>query len=136
MKFLYAAIFCLFIALATSAQITANQSVPNGYLPHDIKRVDSIVNGFMQQYHVPGLSLSIAQNDSLKLERTYGYADTALKQLVQPDSRFRIASVSKPFTAAAIMLLVEQGKLKLSDKVFGKGAVLGTTYGRPTYGKW
>jgi len=136
MKSSFATALSLLFAFSASAQIQANQPIADGYIPQNIKAVDSIVNGFMQQYHVPGLSFSIAQNDSLKLERTYGYADTALKQLVQPDSRFRIASISKPFTSAAIMLLVEQGKLKPCDKVFGKGAVLGTTYGKQAYGKW
>jgi D-alanyl-D-alanine carboxypeptidase len=122
--------------LSSSAQIPANQQVPQGYLPQNIKAVDSIVNVFMTKYKVPGLSFTIAQNDSIKLQRTYGYADTALKQKVKLADRFRIASVSKPFTSTAIMQLIEQGKLHLQDKVFGKGAVLGTTYGNQPYGKW
>jgi len=133
MKLWYSIIFALLICSTASAQITANQPAPTGYLPNNIRAVDSLVNGFMQKYHVPGLSLAFAQNDSIKLQRTYGYADTALKQLVIPDHRFRIASVSKPFTATAIMLLIEQGKLHLQDKVFGKGAVLGTIYGSKAY---
>jgi len=133
MKFWYSILFALLICSTASAQITANQPAPAGYLPNNIRAVDSLVNGFMQKYHVPGLSLAFAQNDSIKLQRTYGYADTALKQPVIPDHRFRIASVSKPFTATAIMLLIEQGKLHLQDKVFGKGAVLGTIYGSKAY---
>jgi D-alanyl-D-alanine carboxypeptidase len=129
-------IFLLLSSVEVSAQITANQPSSVGYLPKNITAVDSIVNAFMQKYHVPGLSFTIAQNDSIKLQRTYGYADTAKKQLVQARSRFRIASVSKPFTATAIMQLVEQGKIGLQDKVFGKGAILGTVYGSQPYGKW
>jgi D-alanyl-D-alanine carboxypeptidase len=123
-------------SISASAQIPANQPVPKGYLARNIKAVDSIVNVFMAKYKVPGLSFTIAQNDSIKLQRTYGYADTALKQKVTFADRFRIASVSKPFTSAAIMQLIERGKLHLQDKVFGKGAVLGTTYGSQPYGKW
>lgn len=129
-------LFLLLSATAASAQTAANQPAPAGYLLQNIRAVDSIVNVFMKKYRVPGLSLAVAQNDSLKLQRTYGYADTAKKQLVQPDFRFRIASVSKPFTATAIMQLVEQGKLHLNDKVFGKGAIFGTTYGKQPYSNW
>ena len=123
-------------SLSASAQIPANQPVPQGYIARNIKAMDSIVNVFMAKYKVPGLSFTIAQNDSIKLQRTYGYADTALKQKVAVNSRFRIASVSKPFTSTAIMQLIEQHKLHLRDKVFGKGALLGTTYGNQPYGKW
>jgi D-alanyl-D-alanine carboxypeptidase len=128
-------LFCLCCGMSM-AQQPSNETLPAGYLPQNIRTVDSIVNVFMLKYNVPGLSFAIAQNDSLKLQRTYGYADTLKKEKLNAGYRFRIASVSKPFTAAAIMLLVQQGKIKLSDKVFGKGALLGTTYGKAPYGKW
>jgi hypothetical protein len=53
-----------------------------------------------------------------------------------PGLSFTIASISKTFTATAIMKLVEQGKLQLQDKVFGIGGILGTTYGTYPYKKW
>jgi D-alanyl-D-alanine carboxypeptidase len=136
-KFKLLLFFFLFAnAITTQAQIRANQPAPQGFSLFDIHDVDIAVNAFMQKYHVPGLSLAIARGDSLKIQRTYGYADTAKKELVTPASRFRIASVTKPFTSAAIMLLVEQGKLKLSDKVFGKDGVLSNDYGTQPYKKW
>jgi CubicO group peptidase (beta-lactamase class C family) len=49
--------------------------------------------------------------------RGFGYADVEHKTPVQPDAQFRIASVSKPITAVAVMKLVEEGKLKLDDRV-------------------
>ncbi|RFZ85340.1 class A beta-lactamase-related serine hydrolase [Mucilaginibacter terrenus] len=124
---------CFILTAECFAQTHANQPAPVGFRSKDISAVDSIVNTFMRKYDVPGLSLVIAQRDTIKLVRTYGFADSAKKQPVDPDSRFRIASVSKPFTAAAIMQLIERGKLKLTDHIFGKGALLGTTYGSKPY---
>ena len=50
------------------------------------------------------------------------------------DAPLSIASVSKPITAIAIFQLIEQDRLRLTDKVFGAGAVLGTSYGTLPYG--
>ena len=90
----------------------------------------------MNKYNIPGLSFTIARKDSIKIERCYGYADKDAEQLMTSRNRFRIASISKTFTATAIMKLVEQGKLHLQDKVFGPGAILGTTYGTYPYKRW
>ena len=114
----------------------ANEPAPLGFLPQNISTVDSLVNNFMSKYNVPGLSFAIARNDSLNIQRTYGFADLDKHQLMSPEYRFRIASISKPFTSTAIMLLTEQGKLKLQDKVFGTNALLGTIYGIYPYKKW
>src|SRR5580693_5741072 len=98
------------VALTSCSQPqNANEPVPVGFLPTDIARVDSVVTVFMKKYHVPGLSFTIAQHDSVKIERCYGVADTE-NHLMTPDNRFRIASISKPITATALMQLVEQGK--------------------------
>ncbi|GGB01900.1 penicillin-binding protein [Puia dinghuensis] len=90
----------------------------------------------MNKYNIPGLSFTIARNDSIKIKRCYGYADKETKELMNPGNCFRIASISKTFTTTAIMKLVEQGKLHLQDKVFGPGAILGTTYGTYPYKRW
>ena len=114
----------------------ANEPAPAGFLPENIARVDSVVGVFMQKYHVPGLSFTMAQHDSIKLERCYGFADKDKNQLMTPENRFRIASISKPITATAILQLVEQGKLHLQDRIFGPGGLLGTEYGTYPYKKW
>jgi CubicO group peptidase (beta-lactamase class C family) len=67
------------------------------------------------------------------LAKGYGFANKETNEMVAPRHRFRIASVSKPITATAIMQLYEQNKLKMSDKIFGSGALLGTTYGTQPY---
>jgi N-acyl-D-amino-acid deacylase len=72
---------------------------------------------YMHTNQVPGASLAIAVDGELKLARGYGYADREAKEPVQPEALFRIASISKPVTAVAVLKLVDEGKLKLDDSV-------------------
>jgi CubicO group peptidase (beta-lactamase class C family) len=60
----------------------------------------------------------------LKITGGFGVSDQEQNSVVQPQSRFRIASVSKPVTSVAVMKLVETGKLQLSDFVFGSNGIL------------
>ncbi len=72
--------------------------------------------------------------ERLVFARSYGYADYRTNEKASPTSRFRIASISKSITAAAIFKLIENGHTNLLDaKVFGPGALLGTKYGSKPY---
>lgn len=103
------------------------------YTAAQLRSIDQNVTAFMRQYGVPGASMAIAKNDRLVYASGFGVADQGTGSAVTVNSRFRIASVSKPITSAAIFTLIEQGRLRLTDKVFGSGAVLGTQYGRKAY---
>lgn len=83
----------------------------------------------MDQYAVPGLSIAIARHGQMVYRKGFGFADVASSEKVTPDHLFRIASVSKPITSVAIFTLIEKGRLKLTDRVFGRDAVLGTDFG-------
>jgi N-acyl-D-amino-acid deacylase len=78
---------------------------------------DQTITDFMRKYAIPGGAVAVLRDGKLVYARGFGYADVESKTPVQPDALFRIASVSKPITAAAIMKLVEEGKLKLDDRV-------------------
>jgi CubicO group peptidase (beta-lactamase class C family) len=82
----------------------------------ELKPLDDVMTSFFEKNKVPGASLAVAKNGKLLYARGFGYASTYKKLPVEPDSIFRIASISKPFTAVAVMQLVEQGKLKLDDR--------------------
>lgn len=99
----------------------------------DIAIVDDAVQAYMAKHNVPGLSLAITKGEKLVYVKAYGKADKESGHDVTPTSLFRIASVSKSVTAIAFMKLIEEGKLSLDDKVFGNGALLGTTYGTKPY---
>lgn len=79
---------------------------------------DRILQNFMQEHRIPGLSVAVTQEGRLILTRGYGYADIANREPVRAESLFRIASISKPITAVAILQLIEQGLLNLDDPVF------------------
>lgn len=79
---------------------------------------EQLVTGLMTRYGIPGGSIALTQNGRLVFARGYGYADRDAHELVQPDSRFRIASMSKLVTAVAVMRLAEQGKLDVDQPAF------------------
>ena len=94
--------------------------------------VEKTVNSFLKKWSIAGASIAITKDGKLIYARGFGYADTALKTETQPYSRFRIASISKLVTAVGIMKLQEEGKLALTDSVFGsKGILNDPFYGEP-----
>ena len=80
---------------------------------------DREMTSLMMRYGIVGGSLALAKDGKLIFARGYGWADKESNILVQPDSLFRVCSISKPITALAVMKLVEEGKLSLEAKVFG-----------------
>jgi N-acyl-D-amino-acid deacylase len=77
-----------------------------------------MMRSFMEKHRVPGAALAVTERGRLVYARGYGYADVATQEKVAPTSLFRIASISKPITAVAILQLVEKKRLSLDDKVF------------------
>jgi N-acyl-D-amino-acid deacylase len=80
--------------------------------------LDRLMISFVKEHHAPGAALAVARHGRLVYARGFGLADKEKKEPVEPHALFRIASISKPITAAAILQLVERKKLKLDDKVF------------------
>jgi N-acyl-D-amino-acid deacylase len=72
---------------------------------------------FIAEQKLPGATLAVTRNGKLVYARGFGYADVERKELVEPIALSRIGSISKTFTAVAIMQLVESGTLKLDDRV-------------------
>ena len=103
-------------ALPTFAQT----GIPAG----SMSQCDAQMQTFMNNYQIPGATLAIAKNGRLVYMRAFGTANQAGTELTQPYHMFRIASISKPITSIAIMKLIENGQLSLSDKPFGPGGIL------------
>jgi N-acyl-D-amino-acid deacylase len=96
---------------------TASHNVSTGKLDPRLGAIDEMLRRFIEENRVPGAAIAVTDRGRLVLARGYGYADIAAKTPVQPTSLFRIASISKPITAVAILQLVDQKKLSLDDKI-------------------
>ncbi len=86
-------------------------------LTTSIAILDKWIEHTMHKNQQPGLAIGIVHDGELLWGKGYGYADLATKKPVTLDTRFRIASITKTFTAVAIMQLRDAGKLGLDDPV-------------------
>ena len=95
-----------------------------------------IAGAFRRQFSVPATSIAITTNGRFAFDQGTGMADRQHLTQATPDSLFRIAALTMPITSVTIFTLIEQGKLRLTDKVFGPSAILGIKYGKPPYKQW
>jgi CubicO group peptidase (beta-lactamase class C family) len=97
----------------------------------DLSLITSKMNAYLNANQVPGLAVAITKDGRLVYAAGFGYANKETGEEAGPTSLFRIASVSKPITSAAIMKLIESGKLSLTDHVFGPGGKLASEFPTP-----
>lgn len=77
--------------------------------------IDSLMSDYAGE--VPGASLLVLRDGEPVVRRAYGYADLERRVPATPATNYRLASITKQFTAATILLLAEDGKLRLDDPV-------------------
>jgi len=78
---------------------------------------DKIAEDVLQKTGVPSASVAVVRDGKIVYLHAYGYANLENKTAAQPAMRYSVGSISKQFTASAILLLQEQGKLSIDDKV-------------------
>ncbi|MGH2818134.1 MAG: serine hydrolase domain-containing protein [Actinomycetota bacterium] len=76
-----------------------------------------LVSESARRYKLPGVAVAVAHGNDILWSQGFGYADIDSRRRVRADTVFRIASISKVFTALAIMVLHEEGRLRLDDPV-------------------
>lgn len=79
--------------------------------------VDKAVHEVLAESGAPSASIAIVKDGKIAYEQAYGLANVETKMPATPAMRYSIGSISKQFTAAAVLLLVEDGKLSLDDRV-------------------
>jgi CubicO group peptidase (beta-lactamase class C family) len=89
------------------------------FLPPTLRadQVDKYVRAEMEQRAIPGVSLAIIRDGKTIKTAAYGFANLELKSPAKPETVFEIGSVTKQFTAACILLLQQEGKLSVDDKI-------------------
>lgn len=83
----------------------------------DLKKLDAYIADAVKKFDQPGLAVGIVKDGELVWSKGYGKLDLAKPEAVTPNSIFFCASMSKAFTAAAIGLLVDDGKISFDDPV-------------------
>lgn len=106
-----------FLATASAAVATA-PFVTRAAEATSLASFDRAMEAFIEARKMPGGALAVVKDGRLVHARGYGWADKERQQRVEATSLYRIASISKPITAVAVLRLVQQGKLKLDDRAF------------------
>jgi CubicO group peptidase (beta-lactamase class C family) len=101
----------LFIALILAVAAYAVPEEPSTTI------VDEFVNAELRAQHIPGVALAVVRDGKTVKAAGYGMANVELSVPTKPESIFQTGSVGKQFTATAVMMLVEEGKVGLDDKI-------------------
>ena len=105
------------VATALRAQSMTTDMTVGTISPALRTRIDGIAEDVLKLRGVPSASVAVVQGGKLVYAHAYGKAHLDPDVAATPEMRYSIGSVSKQFTAAAILLLQEQGKLSLDDAV-------------------
>jgi CubicO group peptidase (beta-lactamase class C family) len=79
--------------------------------------LDQFIKTEMRRQQIPGLSIAVVKNGKPILIKGYGFSNIEHQVPVKQETIFQSGSVAKQFTAAAVMILVEDGKLSLDDRI-------------------
>jgi CubicO group peptidase (beta-lactamase class C family) len=104
------------IAILFTLFMLALMTATNSFAQQNVRKIDEL----LKQYHDYGQfngSILVAENGKVVYKKGFGMANMEWNIPNQPDTKFRIASITKQFTAALVLQLVEEGKIKLDGKI-------------------
>ncbi|MEX2282476.1 MAG: serine hydrolase domain-containing protein [Gemmatimonadota bacterium] len=107
------------VLLTTAMNASAQRPPAAAITAVQAARIDSVIRFEMQLRGIPGAAVAVVDSGRFVFKRAYGTANLETETPVEVDAVFELASVTKQFTAAAIMLLVEEGKVGLDTPISG-----------------
>lgn len=117
-RLLSSSLACLILlATLTSAQSSATQTAQKPFAAETIKQIEAAIQEEMTKQSIPGVSVAVAVNGQVRYAKGFGIADLENSIPVKAATVYRTASIAKPMTATAVMLLAEQGKLDLDAPI-------------------
>src|SRR5215813_11171114 len=105
----FLALILFFILILFLISLAAAQPAP--------RSVDEYVQSELTRQHIPGIALGIYRDGKIVTAKSYGLANVELNVPVKAETVFQSGSIGKQFAATAVMMLVEEGKIKLDDSV-------------------
>jgi CubicO group peptidase (beta-lactamase class C family) len=104
-----AASFCVLLSTTLATEAAGQAALQS--------RIDSVVKAEMSRQKIPGVAVAIVSKGTVTLAKGYGESNVEHHVAVTPETVFQSGSVGKQFTSAAVMLLVEDGKIALTDSI-------------------
>ncbi len=111
-KFLAAAVAALTFASSQPAQA---DTLRNGFSVERLARVDALLDGYVNDGRIAGIVALVLRDGKPVYQKVVGWSDKEANRRMALDTEFRIASQTKAITSAAILILMEEGKLSLFD---------------------
>jgi CubicO group peptidase (beta-lactamase class C family) len=110
-------LFGIAAALALTAPAAAQPATGHAFTGDMASRIDRLAQAEVGSNRTPGIAIGVVEDGRLVYARGFGYANVAKRERVDPGTQFYLGAVSEQFTTGAILLLVQDGKLKLDDRV-------------------
>ena len=113
----------LLLTLLLCASPLAAQGLPSappatlGFAPSRLERITAVMQAAIDSNHAAGVVVLVARRGKVAYSRAFGWADKEAGRRMTTDALFRIASQTKAVTSVAVMMLVEDGRLRLADPV-------------------
>ena len=114
----------LLFVLVTTETVRADPVLPMAGAPEEVglssaqlARIEAVTQRHVETGLVPGAVMLVARRGKIAWTKTLGFRDRAAKDPMKPDSIFRIYSMTKPIVSVAAMMLVEEGRMQISDPV-------------------
>lgn len=102
---------------ALSCEAPKNKGTLPNLTPGQMASIDRYITAEMGREHIPGLAVGVYKSGKILLAKGYGLANMELNVPVKPETVFQSGSVGKQFVSAAVMMLVEEGKMGLDDSI-------------------
>ncbi len=117
-KLLFLMVFCLFLSFGLTAQVLEYSSPDlQGMSTERLERIDRVIQEYIDQEKIPGAGALIARNGKIVYHKSFGTYDQEGQSPLPNDAIFRIASQTKAITSLAVMMLLEEGKFLLDDRI-------------------
>ena len=120
---LFTVSFILLVSCTGKAdlEIVSIDTIENNLLPSLLVEGEEVegmnIQKRMEHYHVPGVSIAFLNEGEIAWAKGYGYTSSDSSRLVDKNTLFQAASISKPVAALAVLALVEEGKISLDEDV-------------------
>lgn len=117
LHFFYALVCCTFFTATFASPLLGQEQATAGLSEASKNTINELVEEYRQREKIPGITVAVGVENRLEHTAAFGLADVENNVAVNPDTRFRTASVAKSLTAVLIMSLVEDGKIDLDAEV-------------------